>query len=205
MLPLVDAVAGRCCEALLRPNTITAARTADTCDGRRDWEPAGARCVEVAAGAAHSRCARGDAPVGRAGRQTAVFGRGCKARNIPRSWFPGAAGGGGHESRGGADLLPVGLATPHTPPRFRGAGGSPSRECARQNAAQTRVGSESLWWHRGVTVEVVSSSSVPRGGSGAQKLYSEGPEARHCRRSRGVSACSRGGSRSGLGLGWAPG
>ena len=64
LLPLAGAVAGRCCEALLRPNTITAARTADTCDGRRDWEPAGARCVEVAAGAAHSRCARGDAPVG---------------------------------------------------------------------------------------------------------------------------------------------
>ena len=38
---------------------------------------------------------------------------------------------------------------------------------------------------------VVSSSSRPRGGRGAQKLYSEGPEARHCRRSRGVSACSR--------------
>ena len=132
---------GRCRRALLRRAAAaehhpSRADGRDLRHGRRDWEPGGAWCVKVAAGAAHSRCARGDAPVGRAGRQTAVFGRGCKARNI----LAGSPGRPGHESRGGADLLPVGLATPHTPPRFRGAGGSPSRECARQNAAQTRVG-----------------------------------------------------------------
>ena len=32
LLPLAGAVAGRCCGALLRPNTIPAARTAETCD-----------------------------------------------------------------------------------------------------------------------------------------------------------------------------